>query len=296
MTKGNFKPNFRPNFKPNIEMKCFLCRKPGHLKKNCWQFRKNYGESSGRPRCDYCKKLGHLLVDCWFKKNANKGGESSNAFVSFLNICNTQEALTLIDTSNMSEKDWCLDSGASDHMCYDKSQFDNLEKVEERRVKVGNGSCIDVQGMGKIKLQAWNGEKWIETVLNDVLYVPELKINLFSVGKALDRGMLMKSNQNKCEIIDENGNVRAVAMRQGKLFKMFFKIEEKISQSNYVESLIDWHKRLAHINFDQIRKVLKRSNIHFKDIERAFCKDCLAGKQHRLPFNISKSRATTRVN
>lgn len=45
-----------------------------------------------------------------------------------------------------------------------------------------------------MKLFAFNGKKFIETTLLNVMYVPDLKFNLFSVGCALEKGYGMISD------------------------------------------------------------------------------------------------------
>lgn len=56
-----------------------------------------------------------------------------------------------------------------------------------------------------------------------MLYVPELKVNLFSLGCALDKGYTMRSDSIQCDLLNKNGQVCATAKRYGKLYRMFFK-------------------------------------------------------------------------
>lgn len=288
------------------KVKCFSCNKFGHTKQNCRQW-KPQNENS-RLTCHYCKKPGHVKANCWFKngngRNAGGNGhgnernnrEPTNALINILDTKEV-EAVALIGESNLSEKDWVLDSGASDHMCFNKNDFTYIDETMDKKVKIGDGSYIEVKGMGKVKLKAWNGQRWLDTELNNVLFVPQLKMNLFSVGKVLDKEMFLKSDKEKCEIIDKNGLIRAMAERKGKLFRMIFKSYEKVesvatlSYSKKSESIIDWHNKMAHMNFDQVRSILKTNNIFFEENEKPFCGGCLVGKQHRLPFDISESRA-----
>lgn len=155
---------------------------------------------------------------------------------------------------------------------------------------MGNGTLLEVKGIGKVKLEAWNGKEWRETDLFNVLFVPDLDVNLFSLSAVLDKGFTMQSDKEKCQLLDTDGNIRAIAKREGKLFGMIFK-DCAISQCNVVESLTDWHKKLAHMNFDQVRKILKIHEIDYKEELNSICLDCLAGKQHRLSFPRSESRA-----
>lgn len=90
---------------------------------------------------------------------------------------------------------------------------------------------IKVKGVRTIVLHAWNGLISIKTVLSDVLYVPELKFNLFSIGHALDKSYQLITNSKKCEFLDKDGNVRTTVDRCNKLYKMNFEKNNKISGS-----------------------------------------------------------------
>ncbi|KAB0793564.1 hypothetical protein PPYR_13184 [Photinus pyralis] len=280
------------------EIKCFSCGRHGHVQKYC---RANRDESKGSTRqsttrktCNYCKKQGHLLADCWFKKkkenDKSQANETSNAFMS--TVGDECESLALIGESDFGNNDWCMDSGASDHICFDAKQFAAIHDTN-KVVAMGDGSTIKVTGVGSIKLEAWNGTQWIRSELNHVLYVPQFKINLFSVGKVLDNGYTIRTKKDKSEIIDKHGSIRAVALRHSKFFKMFFRINAQSNTSicNAVGSLNDWHSKLVHVNFDLVKRTLKQHNIAYEGNVNPFCKDCLMGKQHKLSFNKSESSA-----
>lgn len=276
----------------NEGIKCFECNQIGHVKRNCPQIKR---------KCEYCKKTGHLLKDCWFrlrKENSDKKLDenlSDQAFVSESMVLNCSDITVEIGKYNIKADNWWLDSGATEHMCFDIQQFKSLVKMSvKRQVKVGNGTRIDVEAVGVVQLMAWNGKQWIKTDLTNVLYIPSLAVNLFSLSAALDKNFNMVSSRDKCEIVDSHGKTRAIAERLGKLYKMKFKIYKHVcdlSHCNAIMSLNEWHRKLGHINFDQVKSLLKRSEISFQSEEKPFCVDCLAGKQHRLPFPPSDSRA-----
>lgn len=82
-----------------------------------------------------------------------------------------------------------------------------------RSVIIGDGSELQTVGKGKVELKAYDGSDWIHTTLNDVLYVPKMTVNLFSVRTVMDRGHKMTFDGDKCEIT-KDGRVSAVGQRQ----------------------------------------------------------------------------------
>lgn len=204
----------------------------------------------------------------------------------------------------MTENDWCMDTGASEYMCWDKSVFETFsEKHVRDNVIIGDGKTLKVHGVGNVVLFAKVGETLIKTSLSGVLFVPELKFNLFSVGSALDKGYKMVSDNEQCKFIDSTGNTRAVAKRENKLYKMCFVPNERVSVlgsnchlTKKVEPISVWHCKLAHQNMKLVKLVLNRNNISYVDDSDNFmCEKCLSGKQHRKPFPTSDFRATNRL-
>ncbi|KAG5889107.1 hypothetical protein JTB14_003910 [Gonioctena quinquepunctata] len=294
MQKGGGKPT----------VKCNYCHKGGHYARNCFKKKAKIEMKN----CTHCKKAGHETENCWFRKGreenrTDKRNKSpvSNAFVGY--------------SENFNADDWCMDTGASEHMCWNDTFFENISIVKKiRKLKVGDGNLLNVEGYGTVKLWAFNGTKLLKTTLSNVLYVPELKFNLFSVGCALDKGFHMVSESNKCEIMDNEGHVCAVAYRNNKLYKMDFIREnsETYSRANpfcmiehtrgdydgsgditcaveTVKNISLWHNILAHQNIQHLKRFLKCNDVSFIDDEKDFvCEKCLSGKQHRMPHPVNK--------
>lgn len=65
--------------------------------------------------------------------------------------------------------------------------FANLKPVK-KSVSIGDGTVIDATGTGDIYIKAFDGTSWKQYVLKEVLYVPNLKLNLFSASSVADKG------------------------------------------------------------------------------------------------------------
>ena len=80
-----------------------------------------------------------------------------------------------------SVNDWVVDSGATRHICANKSMLTSYTSMgnEEECVYLGDSRTTEVIGKGKI-LPKLTSSKTL--ALNDVLHVPNIKTNLIYVA------------------------------------------------------------------------------------------------------------------
>lgn len=158
--KGIFQKDQKVN---KQETKCYKCGKKGHWQRECRTYIKgNYGNK--KP----------------FNKRYEDKGEA---------LIGQDFAIT-ISTDQGNLKEWYLDSGATQHMSPQRSWFTNFKNIEPHPLKVGNGQSIFAEGIGDILIRAFDGNNWNRKYLSDVLFVPQLKFNLFSLASALDKGLM----------------------------------------------------------------------------------------------------------
>lgn len=91
-----------------------------------------------------------------------------------------------------------LDTGCSNHMCGDKKAFSELDESFRNTVKFGDNSIVSVMGKGKVTLQT----KGNSTHISNVLFVPDLKTNLLSVGQLQEKGYEIIIKNGVCRIQD----------------------------------------------------------------------------------------------
>ena len=95
-----------------------------------------------------------------------------------------------------------------------------------------------MQGKGNIRINRRAHNQWLDDILHDVLYIPELRTNLFSIGKAADRGIITIYRKNICQMIADNndGEILLTGIRTGSsLYKLQMKamIEDDESTHAY---------------------------------------------------------------
>ncbi|GKV06221.1 hypothetical protein SLEP1_g18127 [Rubroshorea leprosula] len=194
---------------------------PGNQKR--WQNRNyqvvdNKTQSVGKANieCFRCHKYGHYHSECC--ANLNRG-KSSN-FAKH-NEKNDDSSLFMVyHPKEVSKKNvWYLDTSCSNHMCGDKFAFSDLDESCQDKGKFGDNSTIAVKGRGKVTIRAKDNS--IQTIAN-VLYVPDLKSNLLSLGQLQEKGYEILIKDGVCQVCDSKlGLIAKAKMIGNKLFPLY---------------------------------------------------------------------------
>lgn len=75
------------------------------------------------------------------------------------------------------------------HTCYRRDFFSTFQEIQEQVVTLENNRTISVKGKGTIKIEKVINDKWYESTINEVLYIPaEFRKNLFSESVITKKG------------------------------------------------------------------------------------------------------------
>ena len=127
--------------------------------------------------------------------------------------------------------------------------------------------------------------------MKNVLLMPALKRNLFSIGTMNNKGFSFHSFKDKCEIRNENGKLLSSGVRCGKLFKMNFEVivhvecnAANVECNNDNAKLKLWHERMDHVNFQALKnpaRIFEINEILRSNPKEFFCEPRIFGKQTR---------------
>ncbi len=132
----------------------------------------------------------------------------------------------------------------------------------------------------------------------DVLHVPKLACNLFSVRAAAKKGNTVKFSQVRCWIKGPKGSLQGMGSLTGKLYQLKCEVlTDKENVSVVTENLPEvdlWHQRLGHLNKQQLNTLVDRnlaSGIKLSTTsELSFCEGCVEGKMQRKPLTHKQSK------
>ena len=129
-------------------------------------------------------------------------------------------------------------------------------------------------------------------LMTDVLYVPKLASNLFSVHAAAKKRKVLSFGCESCWIRSGSGQQVGLGSAVGKLYKLDCEVQKpSVERATIADSSkIDlWHQRLAHVNHNQLRQLKSAEGVDVQQEEKqSFCEACVQGKMHQLPHKPLK--------
>lgn len=145
------------------------------------------------------------------------------------------------------------------------------------------------QAVATLQYQQW----WSYATLFNVLYLPGIEQNLFSVGAATDKGCTVTYLKDSFQITNNGKTVAQGVRKSGKLYTMLFrfrKTSSALSAANESSGEI-WHKRLGHVN----HKILSQMGLVTAEDENKFCEACALGKMSKKSYKASFKGPATDV-
>nr|GEX88126.1 putative ribonuclease H-like domain-containing protein [Tanacetum cinerariifolium] len=183
-----------------------------------------------------------------------------------------------------------IDSGCSRHMTWNMSYLSDFKELNGGYVSFGgNPKGGKITGKGKIKTGKLD--------FNNVYFVKELKFNLFSVSQMCDKKNSVLFTDTECFVLSsdfklpDESQVLLRVPRENNMYNVNLKniVPSGDLTCLFAKATLDesnlWHRRLAHVNFKTINKLVKGNlvkGLPTKVFENDHtCIACKKGKQHR---------------
>ncbi|GKB35566.1 retrovirus-related pol polyprotein from transposon TNT 1-94 [Tanacetum coccineum] len=258
----NFK-NYLKHKRKEMSVEDFML---GHLqgpiqREKAKKKRKNDKKSKGKS--EYLAPKAGIVKQKfqWICYNFGKYGADDCGNVAMVagTVCAMISEVNLVGTNHGG---WWIDTGATRHVCTDKSMFHSFRAVDNgQKLYMGNSVTADIKGEGDVVLKM-TSEKYVLKLTN-VLYVPEI----LYVGKGYAMNGMFKLN---------------VTVVKNEINKMN-------SFAYLIESSNVWHARLGHVNFNSLRRLIKFNSIPNCHIDSKYkCETCVEAKLTRTSFKSVK--------
>ena len=168
-------------------------------------------------------------------------------------------------------------------------------------ITTASGHCF-AYAIGKVPFSRVYKGKRYATYLTNVLYVPNLPINLFSVTAMNDRGFTVEFRKGEVLITHPNVDPVVGYLKDGHWnlpIKLLNHLSSSVSSpplenkgnhdlSAFMSKEELWHRKLGHISRERIIKMAKGAAdgvpYNLATFNIPFCEACTLGKQHKEPI------------
>ena len=102
--------------------------------------------------------------------------------------------------------------------------FVNIDDKVKSKIKFADNNSVTAKCIGKVMIQRKDGQ---HSFVNDVLYVPNMKNNLLSLGQLLEKDYSMQMKDGQMKIFDSNRRLILKApLSRNRTFKIGIHIAE----------------------------------------------------------------------
>jgi hypothetical protein len=238
-------------------------------------------------KCYGCGEKGHKKPDCPNKKRTK---EEHKAKTAEDNCPDDAFTASVTSVTGKQTDQWIIDSGASRHMTKDAKWLRDYQKFEQPElVGLGDGRCVAAIGIGNAYLNmTFKVSAPKEIVMYNVLHVPDLACNLFSVRAATSKGNVIQFTDSRCYIRNSKGGLCGMGSIKGKLYYLSCEVVPGDQASVASECYDLWHQRLGHINKQQLMEIVQKDMATGISVSKqesvSICEGCIKGKMNRQPF------------
>lgn len=283
--------------------------------------------SSSKPtNCDFCGIRGHVEANCYKKRDAKKAlqeqrkkkkdGNKEKGKANSAEQENEEESAEFAGNASIhdytsptspiisdSSTDWIADTGATSHMTCHRHWFTTYS-TNRTPIRLANNEVVYSVGIGSVRFQPVLGGKPGRLLeFERVLHVPALRNNLLSVlyltrqksYTVTIKDDFMRFVRNGTLLFTATVNRHNAAHLDGQIVPM---TEFSGMVSTCPLDLTLWHRRFAHLNHGDVRKLINAQlvngiEIKSKDSPDPICEPCIAGKQTRSDVSkIATHRAS----
>jgi hypothetical protein len=307
VSSGSWKPE------DNESLFCTHCKGTKHTRETCFKlngypnwFRKK-GEGSSRHKGGKTDSRAHTTtfhtpqpqysqaqVDHILKENAQRLSQK-DASCSLANTSNLGYALNT-PNRDCCESSWIIDSGSTDHMTHESSNFSSYNTYPSKRcVKTANGSSSAMSGVSSLPLTS-------SMSLSTVLHVPHLSGKLLSISQITkELKCFVTFFDTHCVFQDllTRATIGLGRERDGLYYLDLNwhakddtgQVHQVVGSSTSQAQIWLWHRRLGHPSFHYLLKLFP-SLFSKVNVSSFHCDSCLLAKHHHTSFHSSFNKSS----
>ena len=196
---------------------------------------------------------------------------------------------TTQDLKDHSQGEWIANSSAFTHMTHSSTHLENCKSMS-LIVRIGDDSSLLVVGVGDVSIG--------NASLKDVLLMPNISTNHFSISKATSKGLGVYFNDDVVEVIDRQSlSLVAHGYQSGGLYYVSSFSSQMSLHDSHIHQIFAtpqvlltkeesdlWHSRFGHVPYATLQQLFSKSMVtglpKLKPPCHHVCSSCALGKSH----------------
>lgn len=128
---------------------------------------------------------------------------------------------------------WLTDSGALRHVTYRRDWFADYTLTDDgNTITLGDNGTCEVLGVGTVLVSKCIGGRWTDARIENVLYAPRLKKNLFFVGVCTSKGFEVFFKRDRV-VLSRGDTIAAVGLKQAnEIYRIMFRPRMRDTKSD----------------------------------------------------------------
>jgi Reverse transcriptase (RNA-dependent DNA polymerase)/gag-polypeptide of LTR copia-type/Integrase core domain/GAG-pre-integrase domain len=267
--------------------------------------------------CYHCKERGHIRPNCPQLQGQRRDGQRPPFRPQKNPSAMTAHAHTVsVDPVTGSDvQDWMVDTGATYHVSPHRELFQDFRAPASAiNVTIADERTVPVQGVGEVQMFTRVKGVLLKHTMRNVLYVPGFGHNLFSLrqwttryGPGLDIFMtdvvMEVSFKNVLRIQAEGVQglywIRGADPSGPRRLPADGHVSPMASVAAASRPIEVWHRRLGHLGYDSLEKMVRKGLVSgldiqiadFKAEQKEVCSTCVQSKHARSSFPASNSKS-----
>jgi hypothetical protein len=268
---------------------------------------KSSAKQANDRKCNNCGKAGHSKQDCWSKGGDKEGQRPQNYQHNQKGKRNgrsrsrrsEEHASTAIQMAFVARQEkepfhgtWVVDSGCTSHMCNDLNSFESLQPHKES-IRTADDQILYVEEKGTARIQLEDNKGEIHSfLLYDVLYIPSLARNLFSVKKVTQKRHHVHFVPDQARIVTHTK--QTFPLKEDGLLSVLGCAFLSTNNNSNISNNTLWHRRMGHASINMLKTLPEAADgISMTNDEMPLCEVCALTKATRAPVpKRSETRAT----
>ena len=210
------------------------------------------------------------------------------------------------EVQNEKTTKWIVDTGATRSMSCNWMLMSEVRTCDPVEVHLAGGDLVIAQRVGVIYINSEVNNRKYSIRIENVLYLPQLDINLIS-GWELDRSGFLTTiykGEMKINLAEEDEKIPFLVAKPYLSYANLYYVKEagkehyafaidgalpddptkETIQEKALKELQEWHSRFGHLNFNQVRNFVKNNTPRLSiPNKNPFCDTCYISKMTKKP-------------